>query len=159
VWDDNTTFSNEQRTNSMGSTQGRGARHHKLHRWAAAYAHLLRALAPPAFLDAGSSVPGADTLACKLQIKQLVSRGANINATDYDKRSPMHLACSEGHGECTLPGHALPQLHALQMQPPKKPRPQCCNNENCVERAHIFLWKPRTHPTRPLLRPFGTRGW
>ena len=105
------------------------------------------------------------TLACKSQIKQLVSRGANINATDYDKRSPMHLACSEGHSECTPPGHALPQPHALPDAPPagpREPRPQFRSTATVTtacSRAHIFLCKSRAHSTRSLLHPFGARGW
>lgn len=33
------------------------------------------------------------------EVKKLVSGGANVNATDYDLRSPLHLAASEGHLE------------------------------------------------------------
>jgi hypothetical protein len=39
------------------------------------------------------------------QIKLLVDSNASVDAADYDKRSAMHLACSEGH--CVFPSPAM----------------------------------------------------
>ena len=32
-------------------------------------------------------------------LKSLVARGANVNAGDYDRRTPLHLAAAEGQME------------------------------------------------------------